>query len=140
MKGAKADLAHNIVRVSIICLEAISAILAVTVGLDDEYQDAGVYNGTIHGVERALCFSIFTGLGFVTIKLGNDFSKKLAGGGKVAPSGNDNADKKAEKKSEEKGKILLMVSRLKIVLVIVNMYFIYDVMTSIGKVSGSSDL
>lgn len=69
VKGARADLAHNCARILIVFLEVISAVLAVTVGLDEEYADAGVYNGTFHGVERALCWFLFTGLGFVTIQV-----------------------------------------------------------------------
>ena len=80
-----------------------------------------------------LCFFIFSALGVVTVKLGKDIEAKLSSGGKVAPSGDSKADKKAEKKGKEEQKIFIMVSRLRIVLVIVLLYFLYDVAISVGK-------
>ena len=122
-KVKQADLFHNIFRIITVLVEGGAGVLGVFM-LDDEYANAGVYSGNVHGISRAILFVLCIFLtGFLAI-MGNNIKKQLASGGAVAPAA-PAAPAPGEKKVKKKGddqKIAKMVKSTLVVMVIVQLY------------------
>ena len=104
-------------------------ILAAFV-LPEDYKDSGVFNGNFHAINRAFVLILCVGVVTVCVRIGNKIKDQLAkGASKVVPD--PGTDKK--KAPTDADKIGGMVNTVMKLLVLVILYFIYDIAISAGN-------
>ena len=135
---AKADKIHTILRVLTLCSCGGFGILAAFV-LPDEYKETGVFNGTFHAINRLFMFIAAAGLLKFIVDMGNNIKNALKAGAskpQVAPAPTE-VEKPADKKPAVKtdaDKIGGMVKAVIKVMIVVQLYLLYDIAISAGKV------
>jgi len=75
----KADKMHTAARLIIVASELVFGVLSI-VTLPEKYKNAGVYNGTPHGIGRFILFVLCLGLVYLIRKLGLNIRDQLAAG------------------------------------------------------------
>lgn len=135
-KVAKADMVHTIFRVTSLASEVGFGIASV-LSLSEAESEAGVYNGTFHGISRIIMWFLAAALVGIIARIGLKIKGMLASGGakataKVAPDGKGE-EKKVKKKSDEE-KIAYMVKWTVGIMFMVLLYLVKDIRDSMGLV------
>eukprot|EP00520_Triparma_pacifica_P018428 CAMPEP_0118653124 /NCGR_PEP_ID=MMETSP0785-20121206/11671_1 /TAXON_ID=91992 /ORGANISM="Bolidomonas pacifica, Strain CCMP 1866" /LENGTH=334 /DNA_ID=CAMNT_0006545661 /DNA_START=247 /DNA_END=1251 /DNA_ORIENTATION=+ len=133
-KVARADKIHTLFRCISLFSEVGFGIVAIIV-LDEKDAEAGVYNGTLHGISRVIMWVCAAMLVYFITHIGLKIKNMLATGGskaKVAPEASG-APKEAKKKTDEE-KIAHMVKWTLGIMGLVLLYLIKDIKDSMGVV------
>ncbi|GMI03020.1 hypothetical protein TrRE_jg4725 [Triparma retinervis] len=141
-KGKRADQIHLAGVLSTMFLEIGSGIMGIVL-LPEKYQDAGVYVGNANAICRIIIWVYLASVGRVCVRMGRGIEERLASGGKVKDknknqekdpkTGRRKEIKEATKRGKEEAKIAILVSRTFVVIVLILLYFIYDIYSSMGK-------
>ncbi|GMI09717.1 hypothetical protein TrVE_jg2923 [Triparma verrucosa] len=135
-KAAKADLLHNIFRITCIASTMIGGVLG-TMLLPEKYAGTGVYLGNVHAVLRTVIFILLVILTTYTWTLGKSIQTELdrgAAGAKVAPTPAEGDKKEPKKKKTDAEKIIVMIYKIVAVVVVMCLYLVYDIVTAINVV------
>ena len=132
---------HNIARIAVLLSETVFGVLAIVM-LPEEYKNAGVYDGTYHGIGRIILTLLIFALVYQIRKLGVTIKNMLDKANKkrqVAPDINtyyEDASEEGEKKTKKQDdseKIAFLVKMTTRTMFVCCCYLFLDIYRSMGN-------